>query len=368
MIDPIQRILERLKNCTGKNGQYEARCPAHDDQRASLSVSRGDDGRVLLCCHANANCTPQTIVNAIGLTMADLFPPKPGGESTNGRRIVATYDYTDEHGALLYQVVRFDPKGFAQRRPDGNGGHVWKLDGIPRVLYRLPELTGQTTIYVVEGEKDADAVRRLHIPATTNAGGAGKWRDEYAAQLKAAGCQHVVVFPDNDPPGEAHGRDVARRCTADGLAVKMIPLPGLPEHGDVSDWLAAGHTRDELAAIVKAAPLWKERLVAQPTPLELTSLAELLGEPEDTLEWIVEDRIPAGSIAAIVAPPKAGKSTLARDLAYAVATGGRWLGWRTRVGAVWYLVLEDKRSEVRKHFRQMGATGPEPIRLFFSPD
>ena len=79
-----------------------ARCPAHDDNRNSLCVSEGEDGRVLLCCQAH--CETSAVVEKLGLKMTDLFPAK---ERTNGQsRIAATYDYRDETAILLYQAVQ----------------------------------------------------------------------------------------------------------------------------------------------------------------------------------------------------------------------------------------------------------------------
>ena len=98
-------------------------------------------------------------------------------------RIVETYDYCDENGTLLFQVVRFEPKDFRQRRPDGRGGWIWNLHDARRVLYRLPELlkavAAGETIYIPEGEKDVDNLRALEVVATTNPGGIKKWRDDY---------------------------------------------------------------------------------------------------------------------------------------------------------------------------------------------
>ena len=97
------------------------------------------------------------------------------------RRIAATYDYTDENGELLFQAVRYEPKGFNQRRPDGKDSWKWSLKGVKRVLYRLPELMSADPakpVFVVEGEKDADNLIQLGLVATTNPMGAGKWSPE----------------------------------------------------------------------------------------------------------------------------------------------------------------------------------------------
>jgi len=144
--------------------------------------------------------------------MTDLF------ERSNGKgksQIAATYNYTDEGGDLLFQAVRMEPKDFRFRRPDGNGGWIWNMKGVRRVLYNLPGVLATVadggTVYVVEGEKDADRINALpdagNIIATTNPGGAGKWRREYSEMLLGA---NVVIVQDKDDPGRKHARAVAR--------------------------------------------------------------------------------------------------------------------------------------------------------------
>ena len=113
-------------------------CPAHEDRCASLSIASGEEGRVLLYCQAG--CKTADVAAAIGLPMAGLMGDGKGSEGGKAR-IVASYDYRDESGELLYQVVRFEPKGFRQRRPKGQAWE-WKLDGVRRVLYRLRKCSG----------------------------------------------------------------------------------------------------------------------------------------------------------------------------------------------------------------------------------
>lgn len=352
-------MIAALRDVRRDGKERAAQCPAHDDIRASLSVGRGDDGRLLLCCHAG--CTVDSILSAASLTLSDLHD----NVHSSDRHIVATYHYHDEQGELLFQVIRFHPKDFRQRRPDGSGGWTWKLGDVRRVLYRLPHLKGRTEAFVVEGERDADSLHAQSLTATCNPGGAGKWRDDYARQLAAAGVQQVHVLPDNDPPGEAHARDVARSCHQAGLVVRVVPLVGLPAKGDVTDWLHT-HTVDDLRAAVLGCPVFRPSdSVAAGFKLELTSIADLLAEGDTQIDWLVEDRIASGSVVLLAGKPKAGKSTLARALAYAIASGTAWLAWRTRRGPVWYLALEDQRTEVRRHFRALGAIGTEPLRVFF---
>jgi hypothetical protein len=161
-------------------------------------------------------------------------------------RIVAEYDYRDEAGVLLYQVVRFQPKDFRQRRPDSKGGWIWKLQGVSRVLYRLPELLTapiSEPVFIVEGEKDVESLRRLGLVATCNAMGAKKWRKEYNEALRG---RRVILIPDNDDDGREHVRIVAESLQGIASSVTVLTLPDLPPKGDVSNWLAAGGTKHAL--------------------------------------------------------------------------------------------------------------------------
>ena len=292
---PLQRLLAKLTGAKPAGKGYSAPCPAHEDRRASLSIAEGDDGRALVKCHAG--CKVDAICAAVGLRVVDLMPtadmlpprtkpsaptrsklsgPTPGkskgnrGSRGDGKpRIVATYDYRDEAGHLLFQVVRLAPKDFRQRRPKPGGGWDWSVKGARVVPYRLPELLAdpKRPVFIVEGEKDCDNLARLGLVATCNAGGAGKWTAEHAAFLRG---RRVVVLPDNDDAGRKHAQQVAQSLQGLAASVRIVELPGLPEKGDASDWLAAGGTRDELKRLVEAAPDWTPvpppEVVAQPWP------------------------------------------------------------------------------------------------------
>ncbi len=175
--------------------------------------------------------------------------------------IVATYPYHDQTGSLIFEVVRKVPKAFVQRRPDERGGWIWNLKGVERVPYRLPELLAgiqdARTIYIVEGEKDADNLASVGLVATTAPGGAGKWRPEYSAHFEGA---RVVILPDNDNPGKRHAQAVAVALNGTAAAIRVVELPGLPPGGDVSNWIAAEDQSDGLAEtlqqLVNEAPEW----------------------------------------------------------------------------------------------------------------
>lgn len=175
------------------------------------------------------------------------------------RRIVATYDYRDELGELLYQVVRYAPKDFRQRRKGEDGSWVYNLQGCRRVIYRLPEILADDTgrcVFVVEGEKDADALWKIDRPATTCSEGAGKWRPEYGEWLRD---RLVAIVPDNDSAGMAHAYSVAEMLYGIAREVRIVKLPGLHHKGDVSDWLKAGGSAKKLLEIVETTPRWRPK-------------------------------------------------------------------------------------------------------------
>lgn len=183
----LERLLSRLEGVNGgPSGQYTALCPAHADRGPSLSVTQTGD-KILVNCHAG--CETADVLEKIGLKWADLFSngDKSAAPDTKKKRLEATYQYPDESGDLLYEILKYrlpsGDKTFRQRRPDGEGGWLYNLKGTGRVLYGLPEVVravqSGNLIFIVEGEKDADALRALGLVATTNPGGAGKWRPEF---------------------------------------------------------------------------------------------------------------------------------------------------------------------------------------------
>jgi len=237
--------------------RWMAKCPAHEDGKASLQVTRGTGGNTLLVCFAG--CKLEAIVDALGMTVGDLFERderKQAKESLPEHqwKLTATYTYQNAAGEPLYRVLRrvshdSGKKTFRQERRDGD---VWRggMDGVARVLYRLPQLSDRETaddlVFVVEGEKDADNLAELGAIATTNVGGAGKWLPQYTEQLRG---RHVVILPDNDPPGEEHAKVVAKALDGHSASVRLLALPGLPYKGDVTDWIGSGGTLEQLRAL-----------------------------------------------------------------------------------------------------------------------
>jgi putative DNA primase/helicase len=218
-------------------------------------------------------------------------PDAPAAPKERGR-IVSTYDYVDENGELVYQVCRMEPKDFRQRRPDGNGWS-WSVKGTTPLPYNLPALLAKpsATILIVEGEKDVDALAALGLLATCNSGGANKWPDAIARWFDD---RNVVILPDNDDAGRSHADLVAGKLSRNASSVRVLPLPALPPKGDVSDWLAAGGTREQLIELCKAAPVWHAPTEdaapdqAEPPPApppEFDSDPELLAAPFKALGY-----------------------------------------------------------------------------------
>lgn len=315
----IDHVLSRLSDVTRTASGWMAKCPAHDDRKPSLSIRLGEGGRILLHCHAS--CEFEAVLGAAGLTVADLSPGTPRRQRRRSR-IVATYPYRGMDGELLYEVVRLDPKGFRSRRPAGSGRTQWSLGSVGRVLYRLPELHDQEVVYVVEGEKDADALAALGLATTCNVGGAGKWQDEYAWQLKELRVEQVVILPDNDAVGRKHAQQVAASCHAAGLHVRVLELPGLREKEDVSDWLMAGGTRDGLARLVDETQMWAPTPVS-PAPQRIRRVRLDTVEPQE-IEWLWPGRLAVGKLHLLVGDPGTGKSTVAMDVIARLSTGRPW--------------------------------------------
>jgi putative DNA primase/helicase len=319
---PVELVLSRLGAVRPIGDGFIGSCPAHDDRKPSLAISEGHDGRALLHCHAS--CSTEQVLAALDLRVEDLFPPREH-RNDSSKREVAAYPYTDETGELLYEVVRFAPKDFRQRRPDGRGGWIWKLGDTRRVLYRLPQiLEGARSgrwVFVVEGEKDADRLAALGLIATCNPGGAGKWRPEYAETFRGA---KVAVLRDNDTPGRGHAQSVAESVRGVAKDVRVVELPGLPEHGDVSDWLEAGGTVEQLERLILAAGTKPElnSEAGNSTPVPPSEVITRLDQVRlERVEWLWPGRLPLGKLVVLDGDPGTGKSTLAIGLAARVTTG-----------------------------------------------
>jgi hypothetical protein len=281
------------------------------------------------------------------------------------KRMVKTHDYTDAAGELLFQVLRYAPKGFRQRRPDGQGDWIWSLGDASRVLYRLPDVveavTMGKTVYIAEGEKAVDALVELGVAATCSPGGAGKWCDEYSQYLADA---NVVILPDKDEPGEGHCEAVAKSLAGVSAKVRVLRLPGLAPKGDAFDWVQAGGTAQQLWQLVETDAVYPDAPQPRLRPLCLHRLFEI-DIPER--EMVLDPIIPQKGLAMLYASRGIGKTHLACGISYAVATGTRFLKWdATKPRKVLHCDGEMPAVALRERFDQImrgSSTKPEPSML-----
>jgi Protein of unknown function (DUF3631) len=243
----LKAFLSHFPTVKQKGSAWAVPCPAHNDNHPSLEVTVKPSGKVVYKCQAG--CVQAAVTAALksvyGITAKELSPEKPSKVFE-----VAVYTYHDLDGTPLRQVVRLSDKSFPQRRYDGQGEWIWGVKGVKRTIYRWPELQGHARVFVVEGEKDADRLWSLDLPATCNVGGANKWTTSDSAQLRAVNVTEIVIFADNDEAGHAHAGHAQTTCTA--AHARIVALPGLPLKGDFSDWLNSGRTKEELLALVDA--------------------------------------------------------------------------------------------------------------------
>jgi hypothetical protein len=275
--------------------------------------------------------------------------------------LTAAYDYRDADGKLVYQVVRYDwtdpdnPKGhskdFRQRRPDPSkkGGWSWKVRGLEPLPYRLPELRKAVAdgllVFVTEGEKAADRLIALGIPATTNSGGAGKFPEALVEHFRGA---KVIILPDNDTAGEEHLKLVGSRLLDVATSVKSLTLPGLPPKGDVVDWLDAGGDVEALYDLsARAVPF-------EPVPFESRFRAvtwQDLDEPGPAYEHLVKGVLTRGEMSMTAGASGSGKTFLILELAMCVARGVPFFGNRVRKAGVVYQAGEGARALRRKRLK-----------------
>lgn len=353
----IESFLARFSNVRKTSNGWQACCPAHEDKKASLSISV-KEGKILL--HDHAGCPLEAILAAVDLKPKDLFlepkakPPKP--------EIVAKYDYHDESEKLLFETVRFFPKDFRQRHPDGKGGWLWNLKGVRLVPYHLPQLLKASSVFIVEGEKDADNLGKIGLTATCNPMGAGKWHAEWSNFFEG---KEVFILPDLDGPGRKHALDVGKKLFGHALRIKIIELPNQSGVKDVSDWLNHGGTKDGLLKLVSQNKEWRPPGVKPPQPLLQVFTASDLEEmvfPEP--KWAVPGLLPEG-LTILAGRPKRGKSWMGLGLALAVASGGKALGKiDVEKGDALYLALEDNPRRLQNRLAMLKDPGTKlPSRL-----
>lgn len=359
----VLRILERLDVVKEMKDGTLCRCPAHTDDSPSLLVSEGGDGRALVVCRAG--CDTKAVLLAIGMTASDLFPPGSKSKDLGAKvgavaqkpfgKPVATYEYFDENGVLLFQVLRDENKQFRQRRPTHREPPAdlwtWNMDGVRKIVYHLPEIASAVAlgfrIHIVEGEKDVETLRALGLVATCNPGGAGKWSEEHSKHLQ--GAAEVIIFPDNDEPGRRHARAVRDALRGKVGKVRIVNPPGVPEKGDVSDYVKAGADKATIEALVLAPPIM-EGWVGGWT---------LLQKPLPDVEWLVPGMISRPCLAILSGDSGVFKSWTGIHIGLHLATQSDWFG-KVRLNGrkVMYITADEDEAEVKRKMKFLCAGAP----------
>jgi hypothetical protein len=320
--------------------------------------------------------------------------PKPNGKGSLGE-IEKIYPYRDEAGAVLFEVVRFRPKDFRQRRSERD----WSVKGVRQVPYRLPEVLEAIklgrTIAIVEGEKDADNLWRIGIAATCNAGGANKWKPVLNDHFKGA---DVVIIPDHDPPtrdkqtgeplfhpdgqliipGRDHARDVARNLSGVAGRLRVLDLAkvwtGIPEKADISDFLKSGVTREMLDLLIADAPDYVKPAEPEPGPQPEPSpqkpspwinMATWDTDPIPEQDWTVLNRFPRRQAVLFSGEGATGKSTVQLQHCAAHSLARDWLGTMPEPGPSIFIDAEDDEAVLHRRLaaivRHYGVTFKELI-------
>lgn len=385
----VEAVIKELDNlgCQPEQAgdQYAAYCPVHEldgnGHKKSLSVKSGDKVAVVVTCHAGCS------FNELRRVITSLSTTKERKE------VDAIYPYRSREGKELFRKLRFWPKDFRIENHNIPSNDPSKLryrlpadrDVREWPLYRLPELiaakeTGETVFYV-EGEKDVDRLVKHGCIASTNYEGASKgsqkpkWRLDYTKQL--SGLNSLVLLPDNDDPGRAHMANIATQMTGKVGEIIMLDLgsrfPELKAGADVSDWLNAGHSVEELIELVSRCEPWTPATAdnaattpvdpprsddpdsdketdepAQPAPestppsrFKFKPLSEIIKTHPGTRTYWIRPYIPAAAVILIYGDPACGKTTIAAEIDCCIATATDWRGMPTKRGKVLYVAAED---------------------------
>jgi AAA domain len=295
-------------------GQILAPGPGHSTRDRSLSVKLDDkapDGFVVNSFAGNDPIICRDYIRQkIGMP---AFKP-------NGKRLIAKFDYKNEQGNLLYQVLKYEPKSFSQRRPDGKGGWINNVDGVRRVLYRLPEILKypDATIFFCEGEKDADRVASFKYCATTIA--SGTWTNECAQALAG---RDVLILEDNDDSGRKRALAAAQELRGKAKTLRIVRLPGLQDKQDVSNWLDVGNTAEDLVRVSMETPLWSPTSDTKEADTALESV-RASDVKITAIRWLWPKRFALGKLGLIAGLPDVGKGQVLCDMAARVTHGFEW--------------------------------------------
>lgn len=320
MLQTAQRYGLEFKK-TG--GEWYAKCPFHADGKASFRINEGKQTWFCDPC-AKGGSVIDFVMAKDGIGIAEAMKRLGGNDNDTKPIIVATYDYVDENGAVLYQVVRLSPKSFRQRHKNAAGEWVWTMEGVRRVPYRLPDVMAKEFVLICEGEKDCDNLAKLGFAATCNVGGAKKWLDSYSEFLRG---KVVVVIPDNDPPGKEHGDMVIKSLAGKAKGVSRLEMPA--PHKDVSDFISAcgANAKEELLKLIevlKPVNPVPDLPVKSMSEMEEDYIAFLNRSEERSLNlgrWLPSFNLCArgmvpGELIVVMADTGVGKTAILQNIAY----------------------------------------------------
>lgn len=264
----FQFILNKFESIRLRGERrWQAKCPNHDDRTASLSIEETDT-EVLLHCHAG--CKNEDILRILDLELKDLFKKNWNREEKHSKEnrkksytieeiktrpsTQEVYDYRDKKNNPYMLVVRQSGKNFLQYSYVGFNKYKSGLNGQTPVPYKLPEILKameqNKAIFIVEGEKDVHTLMKLGFPATTApaAGSGSGWKKCFDKYFKGA---RIIILPDNDEAGEKYKNAIVKNLHSVAHEIRVIYLPGLPEKGDITDWMQSGNTKEQLIELVK---------------------------------------------------------------------------------------------------------------------
>jgi RecA-family ATPase len=377
-----ETIAKALGNAKKVNGNWLASCPVaghgrgNGDKNPSLSIKE-DNGKYLFHCHGG--CDQHSVFDAVrernllpALQRQEYSLALIKGELMTMPTLEQEWEYKDESGETLFVKRRFKTstekgKTYSLHKVDAAGNRKGSMTGARIVPYRLPELINAReagrAIYLVEGEKAADALVSIGAIATTSHAGAGHWPADITQYFAGA---VVIVVPDCDAPGWKYAKRVVEALLPVAKAVRVLDF-NLPELGDDAyEWVADGGDRTRLAELAKALPVitsvgqvitpeWIEpaEVVVTDIEPEISTVVPILVPrqllnieawddiEDEPVEWLIENVLPKKAFAALYGPPGSYKSFVALDIAEAVATGRPWMGREVQAaGAVLYICGE----------------------------
>ena len=372
----IAEVASRFDGIVKRENGYQVKCPCHDDRHASLSISEGRAGSILLHCHTGV-CKTEDILAAKGLNWSDICMEKEVHQYKAGKVEVAVYPYCNEDGTCRYERVRYwDPenkrKEFRYRIRDQQTGEVqWSLKqaGVAKTLFRLPELLEavrkKEQIYYVEGEKDVLTMESHGFVATT-AGAADDWDSRYAGYFKGA---DVIILPDNDDVGKKSAEKVAKDLQGIAASIRMV-MTSKADKGDVSDYFLEGHSKEDFIKLLDESQLISADTTSLPNVVEYPktiSADELQKMDIPPIRWFVDTLITAG-LSLLVGPSKAGKSWFVLQMCHDIASGAPFLNRETEQVKVLYLALEDSPRRLKDRMVKQLAGKKASPNLYFQTE